>query len=395
MSKQKTSIQFLKKIKSKIIIFHYASSSIDDDLPKISSISVYDTSDNNISQFSRRDASEDSERLLLENFFKYLGDKYKKGFYIMGWNIKKPHYGLEILKKRYWKLNPKALIKIDQKKEYDLDELIKRKYFNYFGGLHIIANANDIRLNNFVLGKKEIDLFNNNEFKKLDLSTYSKVTIIYKLFQLFISDKLNVSYNDDISYSLDGSGYDYYTSFNENLKKIKELIDFKNKKITNSTRQEFLRNLLYINVITTMEAYLGDAFRINVFRKDKYLIQFTKSYKNFEDTKYVLPDLSAIVDYDKTTLKQFVRDECTKEMNKIVFHKLNLVTKLYKDVFNIDFPKDLTYLYKAVKKRHDLVHRNGKDENGVPVEIKFEDLEELFNQVQKLVNYLESKISSL
>lgn len=198
MAKINTSKKFLKKIKDRIIVIHYSSSRIDERPIKISSISIYDSAEEVIKTFSRKDKSTENEIRMLNDFFEFLTKKYREDFYFLGWNNKSSQYGLQVLQDRYRELtNKKLILEISYDRVYDLDRLIKDSYPKFLGGLHLLAVSNQLNLEYFELGVKELDSFEKGQFKKLDFSTSTKVKIIYKLFEIYLNDKLVINIKAD------------------------------------------------------------------------------------------------------------------------------------------------------------------------------------------------------
>ena len=65
---------------------------------------------------------------------------------------------------------------------------------------------------------------------------------------------------------------------------------------------------------------------------------------------------------------------------------------MYKETLGIEFPKDLSGIYKAVMTRHDIVHRNGKTTKNEEVHVSADDVNELIVSVQTFVNHINMKI---
>jgi hypothetical protein len=67
-----------------------------------------------------------------------------------------------------------------------------------------------------------------------------------------------------------------------------------------------------------------------------------------------------------------------------IYHNLPKASIMYRDTFEIDFPK-IQNAYKYVLKRHDLVHRNGKTKEGKIVVTDEKAIEELIKTINELV----------
>lgn len=177
---------------------------------------------------------------------------------------------------------------------------------------------------------------------------------------------------------------DYFSIFTENIKNIKELNTLSD--LTKNKVKEHLKNMLYANVITSLETYLSDAF-INTVKSDKlFLRRFVETFDNFKKEKFELQELFNY--YDN------INEKATKAMLDVIYHDLPKVKGMYLDTLNIVLP-DLSFIYKAVLKRHDFVHRNGKTKDGVKHKIESTDIDELCVFVETFVNNINTQIIAL
>ncbi|MNI67066.1 hypothetical protein D3C73_1226720 [compost metagenome] len=79
-----------------------------------------------------------------------------------------------------------------------------------------------------------------------------------------------------------------------------------------------------------------------------------------------------------------------------LWHKLkSTAVPLYKITYNIEFPREIGVLYKAVAQRHDWVHRNGKDKKGELLEISKTTITELITKVEELVQHIDDRLKVL
>ena len=64
---------------------------------------------------------------------------------------------------------------------------------------------------------------------------------------------------------------------------------------------------------------------------------------------------------------------------------------MFTATFGVDFPEleDLEGLFRAVEVRHDLVHRSGKNKDGVEHMITIEDIEKVIVASDMLVSYID------
>jgi uncharacterized protein (TIGR02646 family) len=177
---------------------------------------------------------------------------------------------------------------------------------------------------------------------------------------------------------------EYYSTFQENLEKIKGLANF--SEMAKDGIQIHLLNMLFSNAITSLETYLCDAF-INTVRNDKnYLRKFVESFHNFRNEKFELTELFKC--YDS------IEEKSVKSMLDVIYHDLPKVKGMYNDTLNVKFP-EFSAIYKAVLKRHDFVHRNGKTKNGKVHNISKQDVEVLCSDIAAFVENINDQLLSL
>lgn len=182
--------------------------------------------------------------------------------------------------------------------------------------------------------------------------------------QELIEDRKLRKLKEDYLDNYDEINTNYFIVFSENIKNIKELNTLSD--LTKHNVKEHMKNMLFANVITSMETYLSDAF-INTVKSDKkFLRQFVETFDNFKKEKFELQEIFNY--YDN------INEKATKAMLDVIYHDLPKVKGMYADTLNVNLP-DLSNIYKAVLKRHDFVHRNGKTKDGEKHTIESADIE--------------------
>lgn len=144
-----------------------------------------------------------------------------------------------------------------------------------------------------------------------------------------------------------------------------------------------LYKLLYVNAITMMETYLGDTLRREVLKDEKSVRKFVETYKPYKKEELKLSDLFC----KRDTLSDYIR----KTLNDLLYHRLPTIKSIYKEALDVNIG-DIGDLVKAVKIRHDIVHRNGEDSNGKIHVITQEDVKILQEKVQQLIENVNSQI---
>lgn len=170
---------------------------------------------------------------------------------------------------------------------------------------------------------------------------------------------------------------DFYSTFESQIEDIDTLL----KEI--KSKDKLLLKLLYINLITILETYLSDAFINTILSYDKYLEKFYQKF-NFKNKSI---ETKRLYNFDRKKYAQF-------EMLEIIYHNIHIVSNLYSNILGINF-KDSSKIKKAIQKRHDLVHRNGKDRNGNDIIIEKDDIEEIKNEIKKLVYHIDEQLKNI
>lgn len=147
--------------------------------------------------------------------------------------------------------------------------------------------------------------------------------------------------------------------------------------------KQFLYRLLYANVITSMETFLGDTLKREVLKDEDSLRRFVETYKPFKNISLSISDLYM----KKDSMPNFVK----KTLCELLYHDLRKIKPIYKATLGIDLG-DVSELYKAVLVRHDLVHRNGKNHEGQEHIITERMVRELQGKVKALMEKVNEQI---
>ena len=138
---------------------------------------------------------------------------------------------------------------------------------------------------------------------------------------------------------------------------------------------ECLHKLLYVNVITALETYLSDTF-----------IKTIQSHKDLAH-KFVGNKIMK-----EEELQKF------KHYRSVSWHNTNKANKMYKNTLNVELFNDQEEkdkIDKVIKKRHDIVHRNGKNKDGDDIYITQKEILFLIAVVGQFVENIEEKIRAL
>lgn len=146
-----------------------------------------------------------------------------------------------------------------------------------------------------------------------------------------------------------------------------------------------LQRMCYSSIITAMEAYLGDILKREIFSRPAVKQLFVASYEPFRKQKFLLSDL-----YAKLSV---IDAEIKDALDGLSLHKIETAKNIFSSTLLTEFPESLLpFLGAAVKRRHDIVHRNGKDTEGELLPIWHTDVTELARQVGLFIQAIDVQI---
>lgn len=175
---------------------------------------------------------------------------------------------------------------------------------------------------------------------------------------------------------------DFYGQYRESIKELKDLLKKKYVK-----HNMLLLRLVFSNVITAFETYLYDLLLHRILRSEKYLRAAVESANILDGvrdfTKINIKDIYKTIDA--------LKEQVVKRLQNTVFHNLEIVIPLYKNILDIDFSSKLGDLSDAISYRHDIVHRNGADKSGRKMSLDTEYIKNLIKTVNEIVDYIEEQ----
>lgn len=164
------------------------------------------------------------------------------------------------------------------------------------------------------------------------------------------------------------------------LGKLRRMLN--QKELLEAELQDFQRMMIFTFCITTMESFLSDVFVRKVMANPECKEKFLSADKVLSEEKLLLSEIFK---------RQKELDvEVKKRLMDITFHHLPNVAALYKKVIGIQLNEIIRPLIPAVEKRHDIIHRAGRDKEGNPVGITVEEIRALIDQVDHLCGYVDA-----
>ncbi|TXT65409.1 MAG: hypothetical protein BAJALOKI1v1_440026 [Promethearchaeota archaeon] len=176
---------------------------------------------------------------------------------------------------------------------------------------------------------------------------------------------------------------DFYNEFKTSIHKIEKILDLKLEINDNATRKHLMM-ILYANVITAMEVYLSDWFIRKLVDNKKFIPKLLEINNLFPQEKMTL---RTAYDWFNT-----MDDKIIEVLSNFTFHNLGRVKLMYKDVLNIEFPDKIDEIFRAIQKRHDIIHRNGKTKDGSELNISRSEITNLISVVSRFADAIESQV---
>jgi hypothetical protein len=189
-------------------------------------------------------------------------------------------------------------------------------------------------------------------------------------------------------YEWSGIDFDFDTEFAEssevdlleNLKHSIEILRKLRKTNCEESAKETFLNMITVNCITILEAFLSEYLMMKVLNDNLLLRNLIENVFDFSKIKISLNEIYSKYDNIKEIAKNY--------LSNLTYHNLLKISRVYEQIFRKQFPCDIGFIYKMITIRYDIVHRNGKNKNGSKILITEMEVEQLFCEIIKLAEYI-------
>ncbi|ENM5936018.1 hypothetical protein CTB58_003901 [Vibrio mimicus] len=181
---------------------------------------------------------------------------------------------------------------------------------------------------------------------------------------------------DDYFYDTLGTTSEPFNEFESAVTQLREMLDIK----TTAANQQILLKMVYVNVITSLEAFLSDFFITKLGSDQFYLRRFVESNPEFKESKLSLSDIFKKYEALGDNVKEYLVE--------LLWHNLPKLKPMFKSTFEIEFPSSIGLLVKATHKRHDLVHRAGKTKDGELIDIAVDEASTLIDEALAFAKHI-------
>ena len=136
-------------------------------------------------------------------------------------------------------------------------------------------------------------------------------------------------------------------NFRESIDNINALLFAEIRNVRQEVHQLFYK-LLYVNIITAVEAYLSDTFRQQITGSEDLLRRFVETAPRFRGQKIAMSEIYKAKDGMLRLAHGYLA--------RFVWHRLDKTQKMYKDTLDVVSPKNAGVIARAIQIRHGIVH---------------------------------------
>tara|TARA_R110000772_G_scaffold40132_20_gene94032 strand:- start:3292 stop:4089 length:798 start_codon:yes stop_codon:yes gene_type:complete len=169
------------------------------------------------------------------------------------------------------------------------------------------------------------------------------------------------------------------------------MLELLEKAVDTNGDSQLINRMIFVQIISAMEAYLADTLINNVVGKRPQMLALTQKNPDFITQKFTVSQILEEANLAENSVKKYLKS--------VIYHNLAKVEKLYISTLEIGLSDDRDVwekLNKAIHYRHDCVHRNGYNENNEKIEIFSDDyIRETADAAKALVRHIEEKLDEM
>lgn len=185
---------------------------------------------------------------------------------------------------------------------------------------------------------------------------------------------------DELEWEVENS--EQLKTLNMHLSKVPELL----KVDVDENIQFSLLVMMHVHIVSALEQFLSATFIHNVTNSDVLTRKLIETDPEFGCRKFTINEIYAQYGNIKSTVAAYLKD--------IIFHDMRKVKPMYADVLGYDF-RDIAWLFKAVRLRHDCAHRAGYDKEGNQVSVSVASVKELVAQCRSLSESIDAHVQKI
>jgi hypothetical protein len=166
------------------------------------------------------------------------------------------------------------------------------------------------------------------------------------------------------------------------IDRLKHLLDLDTE---NYIVNQSLNRLIFSGVITSLETYLNETFKLVVFYSSATLEKFIEEYEPYKKEQISLSEI--ISKYNR------LQDRVSEDLDNLIYHNISKLIKIF-NIFNFEITKCSSIKSMAIhiQKRHNLVHRSGLDKYNNFQDLSKNEVLTLIEDTNSFVSYIDGKI---
>lgn len=141
--------------------------------------------------------------------------------------------------------------------------------------------------------------------------------------------------------------------------------------------------MIYGHVVAATEGFLSSVFIKTTTGSEEMIRRLVETDPKFSEMQFSMSQLFKE--------RESIKDTVAVYLQNLIFHDLKKIKPMYKSVLGLDLG-EIGWLFKAVSKRHDCVHRAGYGKDGSQLTF---DEGELVTLIQKVRDLCESTMATL
>jgi hypothetical protein len=147
-----------------------------------------------------------------------------------------------------------------------------------------------------------------------------------------------------------------------------------------------LNVMIYGHVVAATEGFLSSVFIKTTLGSEDLIRRLVETDSGFSNMKFSMSQI-----FEK---RETIKETVAVHLKKMIFHDLKKVKPMYQSVLGHDLG-DISWLFKAVLKRHDCVHRAGYDKDGNQLTFSGGEAETLIQNVRVLCQSILAEVTKL
>ena len=164
------------------------------------------------------------------------------------------------------------------------------------------------------------------------------------------SEGVELDYEVDVVYEWEYVEPSTFGEFNTTIQELRKMLKFS----FTSANDTFFK-MVDAFAVTAMEAYLSGTLIKKVKENDDYLLNAAQKIEDLKDEKMTL--------YEVVKNPDQAKNRILEKLYEFMYHNLPKIKCIYEAVFGIKIDYPLKDLMSIVRRRHDIVHRNGKNKD--------------------------------